>query len=87
MDYTEVIYNLCDVFFIIYNKLADKGCYQQNLMEYLLKLDDYINVCILLILIKKYFINAITEELLKVAEFYVNKQVDQMTKQLDKIYN
>ena len=44
MDYTEVIFNLCDLFFILYNKLADKGCYQQNLMDYLFKLDEYINV-------------------------------------------
>jgi len=47
MDYAEVVFNLCDIFFIIYNKLADKICYQPQVMDYLFKLDEYINVSFL----------------------------------------
>jgi len=36
---------------------------------------------------QKYFINAISDELLKASEFYVTKEVDLMNKQLDKIYS
>lgn len=44
MDYASVVQAACDIFFMFYNKFMDKICYQQQLFDYLIKLDNLIYV-------------------------------------------
>ena len=44
LDYAEVAIILCDIIFMIYNKFSDKICYQQQMLEYINKLNNQIKV-------------------------------------------
>lgn len=78
LDYASVITLVCDIFFMLYNKMMDKICYNPNLNEYLQKLDQYISA---------HFINIVSNDLQKLSELIVKKEFEDLTRNLDKIYN
>lgn len=78
LDFASVIGNSCDIFFMIYNKFIDKICYQPHLWDYLIKLDKHI---------QKYFIDQCAEDLQKLSENIAKNEIDDLMKNIDKLYN
>ena len=58
LDYPSTVYSACDVFFMLYNKMMDKICYNTKLLSYISNLDKYI---------VHYFINPCSKDLQKLA--------------------
>ena len=78
LDYSKLIRAACDIFFMIYNKMMDKVCYNPNFLEYIEKLDKCIAVR---------FIKPCAVDLQKLAEFVIQKEVTELTTHIDQIYN
>ena len=78
LDYPSTVYSACDVFFMLYNKMMDKICYNTNLLSYIGELDKYI---------VHYFINFCSNDLRKLAEFIVQKDIQEININLEKFYN
>lgn len=77
LDYSSVVLSACDIFFMIYNKMMDKICYNPNLIDYIQELDN---------LIARYFIYLSSEDLRKLAEYIVKKDMNDLISNLDKVY-
>ncbi len=56
----------------------DKICYQQSLLEFIAKLDNYV---------WKYFVETLSDDLQKLSEYIARREMDDLMKNLDKIYN
>ena len=78
LDYPSTVCSACDVFFMLYNKMMDKICYNTNLLSYIGELDKYI---------VHYFINFCSNDLKKLAEFIVQKDIQEININLEKFYN
>ena len=57
--------------------MMDKICYNPNLYDYIQELDN---------LIARYFINLSAEDLRKLAEYIVKKDMNDLISNLDKVY-
>lgn len=77
LDYSSVVLSSCDIFFMIYNKMMDKICYNPNLLSYIEELDSYIF---------RFFINLSSDDLRKLAEYIVKKDTDDLIASMDKVY-
>lgn len=78
LDYPSTVYSACDVFFMLYNKMMDKICYNLNLLSYINDLDKYIF---------SYFINPCSNDLKKLSELIVQKEIQEININLDKFFN
>ena len=78
LDYPSTVYSACDVFFMLYNKMMDKICYNTNLLSYITELDKYI---------VHYFINLCSNDLKKLVEFIIQKDIQEININLEKFYN
>ena len=78
LDYSSTVYTACDVFFMLYNKMLDKICYNSNLLPYIAELDKYIS---------SYFINPCSNDLKKLSELIVQKEIQEININLDKFFN
>ena len=76
-DYPSIVITACDIFFMLYNKLMDKICYNYKLTMYIKKLDG---------LIVENFINSVSDDLQKLSEYILFKECDEIAKSLEKIY-
>ena len=78
LDYPSTVFSACDVFFMLYNKMMDKICYNINLVSYITELDKYIFI---------YFINPCSNDLKKLSELIVQKEMQEISINLDKFFN
>ena len=78
LDYPSTVFSACDVFFMLYNKMMDKICYNLNLFSYIIDLDKYIFT---------YFINPCSNDLKKLSELIVQKEIQEININLDKFFN
>ena len=62
LDYASTVNSACDIFFMLYNKMMDKICYNSNLLPYITELDRYI---------VKEFIVPCKNDLIRLAEFII----------------
>ena len=76
-DYPNIIITACDIFFLLYNKMMDKICYNPNLIMYIEKLDQEI---------VENFIRIVSDDLQQLSEYILNKECEDITKNLEKIY-
>lgn len=76
-DYPSIVITACDIFFMLYNKLMDKICYNYKLTMYIEKLDR---------LIVENFIKSVSDDLQKLSEYILFKECDEIAKSLEKIY-
>jgi len=78
LDYPSTVYSACDIFFMLYNKMMDKVCYNTNILEYISELDKYIF---------NYFINPCSNDLIKLSQLIVQKEIQEININLDKFFN
>ena len=78
IDYPSLVLNACDIFFMLYNKMMDKICYNPYLYTYIELLDNYII---------EYFIQKSSDDLLKLSGYILKNDNDDLISNLDKIYN
>ena len=78
LDYPSTVYSACDIFFMLYNKMMDKVCYNTNLLKYISELDKYIY---------NYFINPCSNDLMKLSQLIVQKEIQEININLDKFFN
>lgn len=78
LDYPSIVYSACDIFFILYNKMMDKACYNSNLLFYIEELDKYIY---------NYFINPCSNELKKLSELIFQKEMQDININLNNFFN
>ena len=76
-DYPSIVITACDIFFLLYNKMMDKICYNPNLIMYIEKLDQDI---------VENFIRIVSDDLQQLSEYILNKECEDITKNLEKIY-
>ena len=76
-DYPNIIITACDIFFLLYNKMMDKICYNPNLIIYIEKLDQEI---------VENFIRIVSDDLKELSEYILYKECEDVTKILEKIY-
>ena len=76
LDYPSIIFSACDTFFMLYNKMMDKSCYHTNLLSYIKDLDKYIY---------NYFINPCSNELKKLADLIVQKEIQEININLNNL--
>jgi hypothetical protein len=76
-DYPNIIITACDIFFLLYNKMMDKICYNPNLIIYIEKLDQEI---------VENFIRIVSDDLKELSEYILYKECEDVTKNLEKIY-
>ena len=78
LDYPSTVYSACDIFFMLYNKMMDKVCYNTNILQYISELDKYIF---------NYFINPCSNDLIKLSQLIVQKEIQEININLDKFFN
>ena len=78
LDYPSTVYSACDIFFMIYNKMMDKICYNSNLIPYIKTLDKYIIA---------YFINPCSIDLRKLSELIAVNEIHEINANIDKFFN
>ena len=78
LDYPSTVYSACDIFFMLYNKMMDKVCYNTNILEYISELDKYIF---------NYFINPCSNDLIKLSQLIVQKEIKEININFDKFFN
>ena len=78
LDYPSTVYSACDIFFMLYNKMMDKVCYNTNILQYISELDKYIY---------NYFINPCSNDLMKLSQLIVQKEIQEININLDKFFN
>ena len=78
LDYPSTVFSACDIFYMIYNKMMDKICYNPNLLSYIYDLDKYIIT---------YFINPCSNDLKKLSELIIQKEVEEINSNLEKFFN
>ena len=78
LDYPSTVYSACDVFFMLYNKMMDKICYNSNIFSYIAELDKYIS---------NYFISPCSNDLKKLSELIIQKELQEVNINLEKFYN
>lgn len=78
LDYPSTVFSACDVFFMIYNKMMDKMCYNMNLLSFIFELDKYIY---------NYFITPCSNDLKKLSELIIQKELQEVNINLEKFYN
>ena len=76
-DYSSIIYSACDLFYMLYNKMMDNICYNPNFLPYIEELDEYIS---------KYFINICSNDLVKLSEFIIKNEMNELNSSLKKFY-
>ena len=76
-DYSSIIYSACDLFYMLYNKMMDNICYNPNFLPYIEELDEYIS---------KYFINICYNDLVKLSEFIIKNEMNELNSSLKKFY-
>jgi hypothetical protein len=77
LDYSSIVVSTCDIIFILYNKLFDKIFASKEMVEIAHKLDNYIY---------KHIIKILSDDLQKISEYIVKKDMDEMMKNLDRLY-
>ena len=77
LDYPSTVHSACDIFFMLYNKMMDKICYNLNLISYINDLDRYIY---------NYFINPCAIDLKKLSELIIQKEIQEINNTLEKFY-
>ncbi len=77
IDYPSLVLNACDIFFMLYNKMMDKICYNPNLISYIYELDKYI---------KDYFIDPCAKDLRKLSESIIQSEIKEINDNLAKFY-
>lgn len=77
LDLCEIIISACDIFFILYNKLADKSCSQPDLVDYVNNLDDHIY---------EYFILPCSDNLQILSEYIMKREFDNLNNSLNKYF-
>lgn len=78
LNYPEIVLSSCDIFFMLYNKMMDKICYNPNLISYIEKLDKYIF---------EHFIDKVSLDLQKLSEYILIKDIDDLNRGFEKIYS
>ena len=76
-DYPSIIYSACDVFHMLYNKMMDNICYNPNFLPYIKELDEYILY---------YFIKPCSNDLMKLSEVVIKKEISEFNSSLIKFY-
>ena len=76
-DYSSIIYSACDIFYMLYNKIMDNICYNPNFLPYIKELDEYIYF---------YFIKPCYNDLIKLSEFIIKNEMNQLNSSLEKFY-
>ena len=76
-DYPSIIYSACDVFHMLYNKMMDNICYNPNFLPYIKELDEYILY---------YFIKPCSNDLIKLSEVVIKKEISEFNSSLIKFY-
>ena len=76
-DYPSIIYSACDVFHMLYNKMMDNICYNPNFLSYIKELDEYILY---------YFIKPCSNDLIKLSEVVIKKEISEFNSSLIKFY-
>ena len=76
-DYPSIIYSACDVFHMLYNKMMDNICYNPNFLPYIKELDEYILY---------YFIKPCSDDLIKLSEVVIKKEISEFNSSLIKFY-
>ena len=76
-DYSSIIYSACDIFYMLYNKMMDNICYNPNFLPYIKELDEYIYF---------YFIKPCYNDLIKLSEFIIKNEMNQLNSSLEKFY-
>jgi hypothetical protein len=77
LDYPSIVHSACDVFFMLYNKMMDKICYNPNLISYINELDKYIT---------NYFIDPCAKDLRKLSESIIQLEIKEINDNLAKFY-
>ena len=78
LDYPAIVYSACDVIFMLYNKMMDKICYNSKMLSYITDLDKYIF---------NYFISPCSNDLKKLSELIIQKEMQEVNINLEKFYN
>ena len=78
LDYASTVNSACDIFFMLYNKMMDKICYNSNLLPYITELDRYI---------VKEFIVPCKNDLIRLAEFIAESDIRSVDNELKKFFN
>ena len=76
-DYPSIVYSACDVFHMLYNKMMDNICYNPNFLPYIKELDEYILY---------YFIKPCSNDLIKLSEVVIKKEISEFNSSLIKFY-
>ena len=77
LDYPSTIFSACDIFFMLYNKMVDKICYNPNLIPFISQLDYYI---------VNEFILPCAYDLRKLSEFIISKEIEDVKNTLSKFF-
>ena len=77
LDYPSTVHSACDVFFMLYNKMMDKICYNPNLIPYINELDKYIT---------DYFIDPCAKDLRKLSESIIQLEIKEINDNLAKFF-
>ena len=78
LDYPSAVYSACDIFYMLYNKMMDKICYNPNLLPYIEELDGNIIT---------FFIKPCSNDLVNLSDFIIQSEIDELNANIDKIYN
>ena len=78
LDYASTVNSACDIFFMLYNKMMDKICYNSNLLPYITELDRYI---------VKEFIVPCKNDLIRLAELIAESDIRSVDNELKKFFN
>jgi len=76
-DYPSIIFSACDVFHMLYNKMMDNICYNPNFFPYIKELDECISY---------YFIKPCSNDLIKLSEVVIKKEISEFNSSLIKFY-
>ena len=77
LDYPAIIHSACDIIYMLYNKMLDKICYKSYLFQYIISLDKYI--C-------SYFIIPCANDLKKMSEYLIGKEIEDVSNALEDFY-
>jgi hypothetical protein len=75
LDLSNTIYTACDIFYMLYNKMMDNICYNQNFLTYIEELDEYII---------NFFIQPCLNDLVKLSEYITKNKVNEHKNNLEK---
>ena len=77
LDYPSTIFSACDIFFMLYNKMMDKICYNPNLIPFISQLDYQI---------ANEFILPCAYDLRKLSEFIISKEIEDVKNTISKFF-